>query len=123
MPVQDVNIPLLKQVVEWAEEQAQLPPQECEWDQRWFIMKDPDERALQIWQDHGIEVPAAECRTTFCIAGYIAFALGERRDSDPWSSARRALGLSDLQANALFAFDNTIEDIRRIAEDIAGRKL
>ena len=78
----EVNIPLLRKAVEWAEAEA------------------------------------------LCIAGKVAFDLtGNMSYFDAEPIAREALGLDNGQAIRLFNQWNDIEDVRRIAEDIAGERL
>lgn len=118
----EVNLPLLRKVVDWAEaEAARADEEKCEWYQDTF------------------RTPAAgigrECGTVYCIAGYVC-------ESDPnWDWRREAvaghspgvhamgvLGITDDEAWAndagqfgLFSGESTIEDVRDAAERIAER--
>lgn len=120
-----VNIPLLRKAVEWAEAEAAKPFEVREWNQ--FYWKLPPSAAQTTPHLFGIDSgqPKAEaCGTCYCIAGYAAEVQGAAaRTSDIPVVARKALGLTEFQANQLFNANNTIEDVRRIAEDIAGESL
>lgn len=108
----EVNVPLLRKAVEWVEEQDKLDADDCMWSQ-------------ELWR-----WSKGDCGTTFCVAGYVAQLVEPRyadRDyvNDVHISTRgqRALGLSDEDAAHLFCADNTAEDVRAIAEHIAGEPL
>lgn len=143
----EVNIPLLRKCVEWAEAEAAKPDVECRWEQREYVTV-PYIRAHNIASRRMGDVPwvygnewcerrdalaselEPECGTCYCIAGYVGQQLDERyarsatvdnRHVD--SFARGALGLNSSQAEQLFDSDNSIEDVRRIAEEIAGERL
>jgi hypothetical protein len=124
-----VNIPLLRKAVEWAEAEAAKPEREREWDQGYWVTL-PVMRAAELGLDE------AQCGTVYCIAGWTCHAAGEdfKRDSDTLLSrtaedvhisdrAAELLGIDRLAASALFNGGNTIEDVRRIAEEIAGERL
>lgn len=106
----NVNVPLLRKAVEWAEAEAAKPYSEfCQWDQAEWVQQ-------------------TYCGTRFCIAGYVAqlqdarFAGSSVVDGRTAQKvAAEALGCG--HASALFAVTNTIEDVRRIAEDLAGERL
>lgn len=125
------DIPLLRKAVEWVEEQDKRPFDQREWDQN-------------AWKRR----PQAGCGTAYCVAGYIAEVVDgkkmvqhdcvdmdegttldqRRRGFDPdlvhvSNYARWRLGLTQAQANSLFAGSNTAADIRRLAEDFAGERL
>lgn len=110
----DVNIPLLRKAVEWAEAEAAKPISEGAWYQKNFI-------------------EARTCGTTYCIAGWTLHAHGWTNeeimgDDDVAETAAVLLGIPmwDGEADAgshLFADNNTITDVRRIAEDLAGERL
>lgn len=114
----DVNIPLLRKAVEWAEAEAAKPSAECHWYQGDYVTP-------------MVQLGRSTCGTAYCIAGYIGQALDERyaHEWDPAGLprvdvfAQGALGLRSEEANDLFGGNNTIEDVRRIAEDIAGERL
>lgn len=105
-----VNIPLLRKAVEWAEAEAAKPDQtQCEWYQRQWV------------------IPAADigraCGTCYCIAGYVALVSGIEVDCMAEENAAALLGINPRLHNSfegLFAVDNTIEDVRRIADEIAA---
>lgn len=116
-----VNIPLLRKAIEWAEAEAAKPAGEfCAWNQGAFIMQ-------------------TACGTAFCIAGYVGqivdprYAQAERVDDVPVGQAAvEALGIPvedgcrDPGCTCgvpLFSATNTIEDVRRIAESLAGERL
>lgn len=132
MSKKNVNIPLLRKVVEWAE--AEWEKRErgefCEWDQNdWYT--------IPQWAAVRQDLPVTACGTAMCIAGYVAY------NADPylranvdrngaWSNAQgkhacqiaqEELGLTDEQAEVLFRASNTIEMVREIAEEIAGEPL
>ncbi len=111
-----VNIPLLRKAVEWAEAEAEKPPALCEWEQTVYVL--PPER----FELYG---RSPECGTCYCIAGYIAAqADGPVVDEDTAGNrAQELLGISDFQSDLLFDGCNNIEDVRRIAEQIAGEPL
>ena len=130
----EVNIPLLRKVVAWEEAEAAKPEELCQWLQARYITGQPGET---IWY-HGDAYVAgdsvvwdstmwgrsAECGTCFCIAGKAAFdATGNMDYLAAHDIAKRELGLTETQADVLFHANNTIEDVRRIAEEIAGEKL
>lgn len=127
-----VDIPLLRKTVEWAEAEAAKaerdPTYHPEWQQddwmqardraKWltWIERTPFEqrRKLPIWETY----KAAGCGTAYCIAGKIT-ADSDQPNADPETQAQKLLGLTDDQCAALFASDNTIEDVRAEAEYIA----
>jgi hypothetical protein len=109
------DIPLLRKHMDWVLEQAQLE-NNGEWEQRAWAMK-------------------IDCGTARCIAGnVVAMDGGEFRfnevgmtdyaiiDGGPRTIrdyAQKRLGLTNEQASHLFMCDNTVEDIVRIAGEIA----
>lgn len=109
-----VNIPLLRKAVEWAEAEAAKGEMSA-WDQTTFV----ETRAL--------------CGTAYCIAGYIGQMLDPAFVASAWSGedlvsdvAAEALGIAPstgITPGHLFYSGNTIEDVRRIAEDLAGERL
>jgi hypothetical protein len=109
-----VNIPLLRKAVEWAEAEATKPPTRRLW-----------------WQgDYRMETA---CGTAFCIAGYVGQMLDDRYAETTFVDgthvadfAAEALGIDADCADGvdgLFSSNNSIEDVRRIAEEIAGERL
>lgn len=130
-----VNIPLLRKGVEWVEEQASLSDSQSQWIQNSWVTPESD-RVEQY-------DAASGCGSAYCFAGWVAaqrypeladqataFVNGQRL----WSEdvAANELGLPNpYEARAfwkdgmpsLFHPRNTSEDIRRIAEELAGEKL
>lgn len=123
------NIPLLRKCVEFVEQQSKLPTQIRNWDQEVWVRKSDN-----------------FCGTVGCVAGNIAIEDGIVDWDDPncilennfyntimngpdgysidvedWAMYR--LGLSRDQAFDLFKMNNSAEDVRRVAEQIAGEKL
>ena len=106
-----VNIPLLRKAVEWAEAEAALGE-----DGRWV-------QAFVSSEKH--------CGTSYCIAGWVAAQDTETGDpydvpcGDPVRHAADRLGIphTDDEWNPLFHADNTIKDVRHIAESLAGERL
>lgn len=134
----EVNVPLLRKAVEWAETEASKP-EGGRWMQgTWMFQVDEflndmhnsfatvEDRLAWLESEH-ID---PTCGTAYCIAGYVAqlmnpeyrerHVIGGRHLAD---FATDELGISDDEADRLFAASNTIEDIRRVAEEIAGGKL
>lgn len=129
-----VNIPLLRKAVEWAEAEAAKGFERSEWYQAdWVVTPEMRAEFARVQRAHGatqvlgVASKAPECGTCYCIAGYVtheieAVPVGSNHPS--WIDiARPALGLNEHQADQLFAANNTIEDVRRIAESIAGERL
>lgn len=107
-----INIPLLRKAVEWAEAEAAKPEVESAWFQP------------------GIITPGEEigrtCGTAYCIAGYIAHLVDPASViADPIRVAFNALGIPmEFETDhGLFIGENSIEDIRRAAEELAGERL
>ena len=117
------NIPLLRKAVEWAEAEAAKTDGTCLWYQRNWAVE-------------------TECGTAYCIAGFVvtqtvagaSVVIPDWDADDPYavlqidgaradwiSVGRDALGLTADEASGLFHEDNTIGDVRRIAEQIAAR--
>lgn len=131
----EVNIPLLRKAVEWAEAEAAKPRELCEWYQpRWASRATLDvfmDYTTVVSEPDGVVVYEAyskspECGTCFCIAGYTAtIATGDENLTDPRIAiiAQKELGLTDTQAFRLFHASNTIQDVRNVAEAIAGERL
>lgn len=160
----DVNIPLLRKALEFAEAAAarQVPfegaddPDYIELDPRtdssnetWYqgTWASPKVQYVDEVQDATLE----HCGTAYCIAGFIAsqqpgyaieteavpnlvapengkylVRLNETIDGKSFhhsTVAREALGISKYSAELLFSGGNDINDVRRIAEYIAGERL
>lgn len=132
-----VNIPLLRKAVEWAEAEAAKPLELCEWEQaeyvspkwrqelwrRTYEVKD-DAPPAEEWFGR-LALKSPDCGTCYCVAGYVAAGMYgiDEEISDVRADAMEALGLDEDQADDLFHDDNTIQDVRRIAESIAGERL
>lgn len=141
MTEQTVNIPLLRKAVEWAEAEAAKPWATRQWYQPlWAAEASLVSPSLDDLES-GISAratKAADCGTCYCIAGFVtSLAAADERaglgyvaqygdDGEmlvPKEYATQALGLNRQQAVRLFDANNDIEDVRRIAESIAGERL
>ena len=126
-----VNVPLLRKAVEWAEAEAAKPAELCEWEQGAWSTTAEDVAWARGFLADGERAPAwvsriaeksDDCGTCFCIAGFINAQHGNR-PSD-YKAAAELLGLPvGIDVPDLFKPSNTIEDVRRIAESIAGERL
>lgn len=130
----DVNIPVLRKAVEWAEAEAAKPYELSEWVQSRYILPSVNDAAFSgmldtdgwAWvKDDTVRVKKApECGTAFCIAGKIAWDTERNTDYDKAHEiAMDALGIDYHDAGLLFDAHNDIGDIRNIAEEIAGERL
>lgn len=131
----EVNIPLLRKAVEWAEAEA-AKTEDCHWYQGSWAQDATNFRILRedFPQRYG---NLATCGTAYCIAGHVAASIAGEENIDLCQFmvnvegnevaipdfAKEQLGLGDRQADRLFNGGNSIEDVRRIAEQIAGEKL
>lgn len=124
----EVNIPLLRKVVEWAEAEHAKGKNHAGF-------------PLGEWyQGHWVTWSASPCGTSYCIAGYVGILEDDRlaelakegrwsythEDGEyvsSWTVAQKALGLTQFQAADLFKATNTITQVRAIAERIAGEAL
>lgn len=127
------NVALLRKAVEWVEAEAALPMTQRQWEQgSWFRPR---------------EVEATNfCGTACCVAGWVGLNSDEVQpqvEQDVYGNdrytdrveypsglvvhvsdyAQHALGLTDAQADRLFAGGNTATVIREVAEQIAGEPL
>lgn len=129
----NVNIPLLRKAVEWAEAEAAKPAELREWEQNWWVLT-PEERQRRREAPYSAEYgdteraayyKAPECGTSYCIAGYVAAQQGcTEHGFNVAAVAADALGIDLAVAeSSLFEGGNTIEDVRRIAESLAGERL
>lgn len=103
------NIPLLRKVVEWVEEQDALPYDKCTWNQMY-------------WAEE------SNCGTVYCVAGKIAHDLHpdwsvDKIDKYAKGVAMQALEIGHEDADRLFHENNSAEDVREVAEWIAGERL
>lgn len=145
MSAPEVNIPLLRKAVEWAEAEAARPEIDRQWRQAAWVST-PEDVAWDVvvgtpLDEVGFEdgfgrllnTVESQCGTAYCLAGWIGQALDPRYatqhivdDVHVARVAADALGI-DYQAargeGGLFAAENSIEDVRRIAEEIAGERL
>lgn len=130
----EVNIPLLRKAVEWAEAENAKGLDAVgrplgEWYQGdWHTNK-------SWWVEYSTHDTTNTCGTAYCIAGYVgqllepAFQksdyLHENTEDEIHVSkfAQEALGLTNDQASSLFAGGNDIERIRELAEKFSGEKL
>jgi hypothetical protein len=101
------DVPLLRKLVEWVEEQDKLPPEQKEWNQGEWIDR------------------FAVCGTAYCSAGYIGQMLDERYKLNPYVMgihvsrfAAINLGLNSRQASCLFNGANSAAAIRGIVTNI-----
>lgn len=128
MSAAEVNIPLLRKAVEWAEAEAAKPPELCEWQQSMWITPRGDE-PFSVPKYIGTLTTSQrgrsrECGTCFCVAGFVQFQADGIVTEDVADRAAELLGLSgDAQTHPLFTAFNTIADVRRIAESLAGERL
>lgn len=122
------DIPRLRKAVEWAEAEAAKPFELREWHQaRYVLPLNPHSHDIAAVTARQAKAP--ECGTCYCIAGKVV--VDEYGPEPPatimYNIDVRAAELLNLDyetdAAALFHEDNTIEDVRRIAEDIAGERL
>lgn len=131
-----MNIELLREAVEWAEAEASKPFELCEWEQEAYVTPNNIQEAYRRFFQRRGETPtmntvygrlalkAPECGTCYCIAGYICRDMTLGSDYSRMAGERLGLHLFNLiSVYRLFDERNTIEDIRRIAEEIAGEKL
>ena len=131
----EVNIPLLRKAVEWAEFQSALPMIDCQWDQAFFIIK-PQDRVDDLLSEfpnldeQHEAVVATHCGTAYCIAGYVGQLLNPGYEQHDVVNgvhvaefARDHLGLNEEDAEWLWEGSHTIEEVRSVAETIAGQKL
>lgn len=117
----ELNVPLLRKAVEWAEAEAARPEAECEWYQDTYLAD-------------GATI-GRNCKTAYCIAGYVHSVIhGHEETLRKWENdedldsipdeAQKLLGLTRDEAwgdgLALFKIGNSIEDVRRIATEIAA---
>jgi hypothetical protein len=136
-----INTPLLRKAVEWVEEQAALDVSARQWRQSSWIAPAVTFDEVAVNDDHEFYqafTVEPTCRTKACVAGKLVLDAGYTRfrrvdwsiDSvmteNGWEQipvvARRLLGAENFDGG-LFDLSNTAEDVRRIAEDIAGEKL
>ena len=124
----DVNVPLLRKAVEWVETEATKPIATREWYQRSWRRSD----GSMVLNEEDEYV--SHCGTAYCVAGYVGQMLQPQFQHSQWAEldgksvhvadfASEALGLTGDESERLFHYDNTAQDVRRIAEKIAGEPL
>lgn len=147
----EVDIPLLRKVVEWVDEQDKIPEIDREWLQRTWHAASHD-HALHLAShlpnvDYDLvrslaDVLQPHCGTAYCAAGYVAHLDGMLKDNDnafvsqpdhPDADddgeisisqyAKERLGLTETQAAAMFNGANTAAQVRHYAEKAAGERL
>lgn len=123
MTEQQVNIPLLRKAVEWAEAEAAKPPELCEWRQVFWVSAREYTPAWGAWVSSMPAEKDPECGTCYCIAGYVVATEVGPTPHDVPALAASLLGLTEYEAGPLFSASNSIEDVRRIAEEIAEERL
>lgn len=113
------DVPLLRKAVSWAEAEAAKADGTGLWDQSGWAQR-------------------TDCGTAYCIAGYTVMTAlpsavaveGDYGDLDLFIDGREALwgntaqellGLTGEERSDLFSGDNTIADVRDVAEQIAAR--
>jgi hypothetical protein len=134
-----VNIPLLRKVVEWAEVENELTQGRTWYQGIWFGNEDYIAYHISTNEISGLDITEVfDCGTVMCLAGKIAFDAGWEPNFDGANNAGSVvrdghvrdveevacelLGI-DMYATDLFDGDNTVEQIRYIAEDLAGEPL
>lgn len=127
----EVNIPLLRKVVEWAEAEARIDQAFRAWDQQNYC----GIGLRYLTAAERAQGDVGDCGTTYCIAGKVLHDAGWtdaeiRHRHRPDIPAAALLGIptvddtdDDDWGDHLFAPSNTIEDVRRIAETLAGQRL
>ena len=131
----EVNIPLLRKAVEWVEAEAERPFGESEWDQKSWVKAYHEGSELFNPKTNCYE-EVSTCGTAYCVAGYVGQLLEPAYRDSTWvwnkdkggdihvsNFAQEQLGITPEEGFRLFHADNTAEDIRRIAESIAGEPL
>jgi hypothetical protein len=107
------DIPRLRKVVEWVEEQSALPRESREWDQ-------------SLWHAN------LSCGTVCCVAGKLAEDMGaDIRDDEygstvfdgknPYEFGADLLGATPAETHRLFSTSNDAAAVRAAAEAIAER--
>lgn len=125
-----VNVPLLRQLVEWVEAETAKPTTQREWRQGYWMLRQGERHN---W-----------CGTQVCVAGKAALLAGwepvfETEFDDETTKVRnvetgeedsvadvaaRVLGLDDpFGLHPLFEASNSAADVRQIAENEAGQPL
>ena len=131
-----VDVPMLRKIVEWVEEQDKLPKLKRQWDQRdWFDnWQVEDAKENTGWYQFTEIGPATlDCDTKACACGYLA-VLNEATLSlhqnevrfdgvSPMVYGAETLGIDYDEALDLFNGNNSAARVRAVAEQIAGEPL
>jgi len=123
-----INIPLLDEMIKFIEEHPKT------WNQgSWFLQVDTSTGQSKYISKLETVEEINSCGTSFCLAGHVAlhegFPAPPLSNSKEWERsvegqiypeavnefARKRLGLSDDQANELFAAENELIDLKRMA--------
>lgn len=146
----NVNVPLLRKAIEWAEAEAAKPPPQSEWHQGGWKCR-PRAHAMLLAEEecigeYGVDVKRwnavteqllPDCGTSYCVAGYVTMVVHGMKFDNDWYDANDHVAAiaADLlgieppgcrqrpEKGHLFCAANTIQDLRRIAEDLAGERL
>lgn len=129
-----INFPLLDEIMSFVEKNPQ------QWDQdNWFKIVDIETGAVRYESEKVIMEEINSCGTTMCFAGHAALRMGfpppPKDNHTPWTRmvkdnpaedyeyqeyvsdfAGNVLGLSYSQAEALFAGENSMQDLKNIVE-------
>ena len=120
MTDQTVNIPLLRKAVEWAEAEAAKPTGGLWIQQLWYTRPGAGGYEAELRERNGL---TPKCGTSYCIAGYVCDVEGIDALGYWPQRAAEALGLSESACAPLFNANNTITDVRLVAERLAGERL
>ena len=85
-----------------------------------YLWSDGDHWAQDMWREEILDNRGEVCGTAQCFAGWACTLAGSDAHGPTQISvaAQELLGLYDEQAADLFAFDNTIDDLRRIVAEL-----
>lgn len=123
------DIPMLRKLVAWVEEEEQKPVSEREWDQWTFV---PDEVFLRS-DGRAVDLSAVplSCGTAACVCGRLAMEQGATwqyidgrshfNGLRPAEYGAQILGITAEEAEDMFNGFNSAADVRRCAESIAAR--
>ncbi len=128
-----IDVPKLRKLVEWVEEQDVLAENDRVWDQELWFHQDNLAIARAVEDKYD-----PYCGTSMCIAGKLAFDAGwlpvidhadDKATKDGVTKYYSEIGAEELgldnntQEFELFNASNSASDIRAIAEDYAGKRL
>jgi hypothetical protein len=100
----EVNIPILRKAVEWAEAEAAKPYELCAWDQEnWVIPGTAEDAKAWGYNEPFVESigKSAECGTCYCIAGFVLASTLGPTEYGVSREAQAQLGLADHQAEVI----------------------